>query len=142
MKQRTPEEVFDRYGPGTLKTALNIANKFDIKEDEMKKALAEEPNMDAKKVIQKDMEIVKSWQNQLESINEDSEASKTAEDLLNYVEEAMSNAKDNIIKRLKYRFEDNVSYFGSEAEEKAEEIKTQVKNALINLADSIYEVIG
>ena len=37
MKQRTPEEVFDRYGPGTLKTALNIANKFDIKEDEMKK---------------------------------------------------------------------------------------------------------
>lgn len=55
---------------GELKYFTYTQNGLKTKADcdkalsNMKKALAEEPNFDAKKVIQRDMEIVKSWKSQ------------------------------------------------------------------------------
>lgn len=59
-----------RKNEGELKYFTYTQNGLKTKADcdkalsNMKKALAEEPNFDAKKVIQRDMEIVKSWKSQ------------------------------------------------------------------------------
>lgn len=58
----------------------NLKSKEDFQkaQEEMKKALREEPNMDAQQIIKKDMETLKSWEQEL---NKDNNVEKVSESL-------------------------------------------------------------
>lgn len=94
------------------KDNLKTSDDFKKAQEEMKKALREEPNMDAQQVIKKDMETLKSWQQETiqESFNEDrlkeraKDATNALNDILGYLKElgigdvedikALQNAKN------------------------------------------------
>ena len=77
------------------KDNLKTSDDFKKAQEEMKKALREEPNMDAQQVIKKDMETLKSWQQETiqESFNEDrlkeraKDATNALNDILEYLKE-------------------------------------------------------
>ena len=94
------------------KDNLKTSDDFKKAQEEMKKALREEPNMDAQQVIKKDMETLKSWQQETiqESFNEDrlkeraKDATNALNDIVGYLKElgigdvedikALQNAKN------------------------------------------------
>ena len=94
------------------KDNLKTSDDFKKAQEEMKKAVREEPNMDAQQVIKKDMETLKSWQQETiqESFNEDrlkeraKDATNALNDILGYLKElgigdvedikALQNAKN------------------------------------------------
>jgi hypothetical protein len=94
------------------KDNLKTSDDFKKAQEQMKKALREEPNMDAQQVIKKDMETLKSWEQETiqESFNEDrlkeraKDATNALNDILGYLKElgigdvedikALQDAKD------------------------------------------------
>lgn len=85
------------------KDNLKTSDDFKKAQEEMKKALREEPNMDAQQVIKKDMETLKSWEQETiqESFNEDrlkeraKDATNALNDILGYLKElGVGNAED------------------------------------------------
>lgn len=85
------------------KDNLKTSDDFKKAQQEMKKALREEPNMDAQQVIKKDMETLKSWEQETiqESFNEDrlkeraKDATNALNDILGYLKElGVGDAED------------------------------------------------
>ena len=85
------------------KDNLKTSDDFKKAQEEMKKALREEPNMDAQQVIKKDMETLKSWRQETiqESFNEDrlkeraKDATNALNDILGYLKElGIGDAED------------------------------------------------
>jgi hypothetical protein len=85
------------------KDNLKTSDDFKKAQEQMKKALREEPNMDAQQVIRKDMETLKSWQQETiqESFNEDrlkeraKDATNALNDILGYLKElGVGDAED------------------------------------------------
>ena len=66
------------------KDNLKTCDDFKKAQEEMKKALREEPNMDAQQVIKKDMETLKSWEQETiqETLNKLDEIKVTPKDVL------------------------------------------------------------
>lgn len=93
------------------------------------------------KIMQYVFENKSNWLKQFnESFqkNEDSNVNPFIDD----VEGIIERAKEAVLKRLRYRFIENVSYFGSEATEKEEEVKFQVEESMKNLISELYNIVG
>lgn len=78
-----------------------------------------------------------SWKKE-SAIKEDANTNPFIDD----VDGIISQAKDSIIKRLNYRFVENLSYFGDEVTEKEEEVKFEVEQAMKNLIETVYKIVG
>lgn len=104
----------------------------------MKKELTEEPNFDVKKVIQRDMEIVKSWKSQK---NETSSLQALNKELANNVENLYVMAK-HVRDRFKYRTLQNMSYDEAQAEKIYDQIEDVIEDAVKKLAAINSKVIG
>ena len=83
------------------KDNLKTSDDFKKAQEEMKKALREEPNMDAQQVIKKDMETLKSWQQETiqESFNEDIFRER-AKDAINALNDVIGYLKEGIGRRV------------------------------------------
>ena len=93
------------------KDNLKTSDDFKKAQEEMKKALREEPNMDAQQVIKKDMQTLKSWEQETiqESFNEDrfndraKDAINALNDVIGYLKEGIGRRVDKAdIETLKY----------------------------------------
>lgn len=83
------------------KDNLKTSDDFKKAQEEMKKALREEPNMYAQLVIEKDMQTVKSWEQETirESFNED-RFKERAKDAINALNDVIGYLKEGIGRRV------------------------------------------
>lgn len=83
------------------KDNLKTSDDFKKAQEEMKKALREEPNMYAQLVIEKDMEILKSWEQETiqESFNENIFRER-AKDAINALNDVIGYLKEGIGRRV------------------------------------------
>jgi hypothetical protein len=83
------------------KDDLKTSDDFKKAQEEMKKALREEPNMYAQLVIEKDMQTVKSWEQETiqESFNED-RLKERAKDAINALNDVIGYLRQGIGRRI------------------------------------------
>lgn len=122
------------------KDNLKTSDDFKKAQEEMKKALREEPNMDAQQVIKKDMETLKSWEQETiqESLNKLDEIKVTPKDVL--------DAKQRFEKQIEETTQliERIRVYGSyEIQQRAYDNVTAQLKAMDKFLNDLYnETIG
>lgn len=122
------------------KDNLKTCDDFKKAQEEMKKALREEPNMDAQQVIKKDMETLKSWEQETiqETLNKLDEIKVTPKDVLDAKQrfEKQIEETTQLIERIK-------TYGSYELQQRAyDNVTAQLKVMDKFLNDLYNETIG
>lgn len=88
------------------------------------------------------MEDIKKLNEQLEQYNEASENEMLADFTITNIQNLFGSIQDKICNRIQYRFKDNISYFGKDAEILLEDVESLVDTSLTNLYKTIFNRIG